>query len=488
MKLLGPCFYWDYNKNRFASALMRCGDPLQIQNPFVLYACYRLGMYKTVANTDLYTGGNWRGGFARAVSLSACGRHEEAREQVDLWLGQKVTEEQQANLAVCLAPFHSQLAYDILKNISAPISLSAAILLRVGQRQGAVALLEGHLASLSENLNPESYLYFSNASVNLSTQNQLDYLNSFLAAHGVPQLELIDKTVPPGPLNLQPAGSFVPVDGPLVSVLMTAYNSEERIEIAIRSVLNQTYQDIELIVVDDASVDNTAELVRNLASQDSRIKFICLPRNVGTYVAKNIGMKCATGEFATCHDSDDWAHPVKIERQVTPLLSDKKLVFTTSHWVRMQDDGTYYARAVHPLTRINPASPLFRRQLVIDKTGLWDPVRTGADSEFLARLKLVFGRKAMKRIVQPLTLGSHCLDSLMTSKETGYSAEGLSPTRLNYWEAWNRWHIDELRAKRKPELQSFEEGRSQFKAPEGIVVPQGDIEYCVKHVQIYEAR
>ena len=341
-------------------------------------------------------------------------------------------------------------------------------------------MLTSYLASTEDNLNPESFLYYGNSDPSLSHLQKLSFLNKFSTQLQVPEVELVDLDRPQGPMNVRMPDNPSTIDGPLVSILMTAYNSAERIAAAIHSVLNQTYRNLELIVVDDAGSDQTAAIVEKIAATDPRVKFIRLPRNVGTYVAKNIGMQYATGEFVSCHDSDDWAHPVKIERQVAPLLKNKELVFTTSHWVRMQDDGLYYARPVHPLMRINPASPLFRRELVLEKAGGWDPVRTGADSEFLARLKLVFGRKAMCRIAQPLTLGSHRPDSLMTATETGYSAQGMSPTRLAYWEAWNRWHIDELRKKRLPQMRPFHQAQRQFEAPEAIRVPHEDIRFCVE--------
>jgi hypothetical protein len=480
-------FYRTFSKNHFADALARYSDFPRIDNPYMLYACYRLGMYQTVATTPFYTGNNWRGGFARAVSLAACGRHEEARKQIDAWLCHRVTEVQTANLADCLAPFHPKLAHNILQNTAASVPLRAALCLRVGQDGPARAILKSYLKSSGGDANSESYLYYSNAASSETPAQKLSLLNSFLKRHQVPELALVDDARPPGPLNVRLAEDFPARHGPLVSVLMTAYNSEERVAAAIHSVLNQSYRDLELIVVDDASSDHTGKIAEGIALRDSRVKFVRLPCNVGTFVAKNIAMRYARGEFVTCHDSDDWAHPVKIERQIAPLLCDKKIVFTTSHWVRMQDDGVYYARPVHPLMRLNPASPLFRREMILDHAGVWDAVRTGADSEFLARLKLVFGRKAMKRIAQPLTLGSHRPDSLMTAKETGYSAEGMSPTRLSYWEAWNYWHIAELRARRKPRLQSFARGRCQFDAPENILVPQADIDACLNNAEFFSS-
>ena len=101
---------------------------------------------------------------------------------------------------------------------------------------------------------------------------------------------------------------------------------------------------------------------------------------------------------------------------------------------------------IYPFIRLNPSSALFRRQIVEEKTGLWDWVKTGADSEFNARFKLVFGNKAICVINKPLTIGAHRENSLMTSVETGCS-DHSALIRQQYWENWNYWHIEQLIAK-----------------------------------------
>lgn len=474
-----------YYQRQFAQALAYCGSFPRLDNAYQFYACHRLDMHRTLAGTEVYTGKNWRGGVARAVALLACGRSAEAEQQTALWLERDRSSEQRIAMAKGLAPFHPGLALSLLDNVSGALLLRSGLCLRMGRMQQAREFLVGCSVAEREACGAEFDLFLGNVSSQMSPQERLAGLNRFLSASGLETLSLLDSEAPPSQLNVISAVALPAVRGPLVTVLMTTFNSAQRVTRAIQSILDQTYRDIELIVVDDDSSDETGQIVQALAAKDPRILYIGLARNVGTYVAKNIGMRFAKGEFAICHDSDDWSHPQKIERQVAPLLADSQLVFTISQWVRLQDDGIYYARPVYPLLRHNPASPLFRRKLVLEKAGAWDPVRTGVDSEFLARLKLVFGRKAMKRIVQPLTLGSHRPDSLMTASDTGYSAEGMSPTRLDYWESWNRWHIDELRAGRKPKLQSFEKGRNQFDAPVNIVVPQEDIDYCVKHAQVW---
>lgn len=473
-------FSWLFSRNRFAEALAWCKAGFAPSSSNALYACYRLGLYETVANSQRGDD-HWRGGFAVAVSLAACGRVTEAAKLARRLVAQHRLGANQIVLADTLAPFAPELALELIEgaeDLNAPIGLRAALLLRVGQGAQAAAILRDAVQAGNAHKLPELNLLLSNAEPESPLQ-QLARMNAFLAAYALPPLALRDASLPPGQMNISSAEPLPPVRGPLVSVLMTAFQSGKRIECAITSLLEQTYRDIEVIVVDDASSDDTGDVVRALAARDLRVVYLRLPCNVGTFVAKSIGLRHASGEFVTCHDSDDWSHPLRIERQVRPLLENARLVFTTSLWVRIQDDGIYYARPVNPLTRINPASPMFRKNIVLERAGGWDAVRTGADSEFLARLKLVFGRRAMQRVAQPLAFGAHRADSLMTAADTGYSAGGMSPTRLAYWEGWGHWHINELRAGRKPRLPADLLTERRFTAPSAIVVPAQDIALCL---------
>ncbi|ASQ89793.1 hypothetical protein CHL67_01625 [Prosthecochloris sp. GSB1] len=382
-----------------------------------------------------------------------------------------------------LAPFMAECAMEMLDGKEVPVSLRAALLQANGRRQESLLLLDraSHEGAYSEN--PELFLYRSNACL-WDNRERLDFLNSFLASNGISQVILRDPGLPLGSHNLVTVEELSSVEkAPLVSILMTAYQSSKHVDTAIASMLGQTWRNVELVVVDDASSDDTPELIARWTEKDPRVRLIILPYNVGTYVAKNIGLQFASGEFVTCHDSDDWSHPLKIERQVLPLLRNRKLVCTTSDWVRMQDDGTYYARPVHPLQRFNPSSPLFRRKEVLETTGAWDCVRTGADSEFIARLKIVFGRKAVLRIRQPLAIGAHRPGSLMTGTATGYTAGRMPPDRLEYWESWTHWHIEELRAGRKPRMPGLLEQRA-FSAPESIRVPRERIVRNYEHLSL----
>ena len=241
-----------------------------------------------------------------------------------------------------------------------------------------------------------------------------------------------------------------------VTVMITTYNASETIDSCIHSLLQQTWQDLEIIVVDDASTDDTLQRLRSLNSRYKDLTVIALPKNVGTFAAKSIGARYATGEYLTCQDSDDWAHPQKIAQQVQPLIEDASVIATTSQWLRLDSDGQYYVRQVYPFIRQNPASPMFRLQTVKRMTGLWHIVRTGADSEFFERLKVVFGSDKIINIKKPLTIASHRPNSLMTSEKFGIYNQSAALARLDYWEAWRLWHIDILYQKSRlvmPNLQ-----------------------------------
>ena len=462
-------------KKQFFEALVLSKNNLP-ENSKEVWIYYKLGFYKTINNTPHFSM-NKKEFFARIVSLSACGEVKKASELLDAFLLCFGSHQYFMDLASALASYAPTLALNVLEKEASPSLLKISLLINEGREKEALLLLD----DVKLKNNSEVSLYLSNVT-RPSAGKQLSLMNDFLHAYALPTLQLKDISKPPSTRNItvEKLNSFQ--NGPLVSILMTAYNSEEHIKSAIESLLNQTYTNLEIIVIDDTSDDDTAIIVKALARTDERVKYIYLPVNVGTFVAKSIGLKKSEGEFVTCHDSDDWAHPMKIEEQVKPLLKNKKLVFTTSQWVRLQEDGVYYARALSPLMRLNPASPLFRKKIVLEKAGAWDLVRTGADSEFFARLKLVFGKKSMHRVKKPLTFGSHRSDSLMNAKDTGYCSKGMSPTRLDYWEAWGNWHIKELRAGRKPFISTDLLSKRKFDAPLSIMVDSISIETVLNNV------
>ena len=134
------------------------------------------------------------------------------------------------------------------------------------------------------------------------------------------------------------------VQGPLVSVIVPAFNAEKTIASTITSLVDQSWRNLEVIVVDDASTDDTCEAVRNFS--DPRVKLIRLEANHGAYAARNRALQVATGEFTTVNDADDWAHPAKISTQVQHLIDNPHVVANTTDLVRVTDDLRLVRRGI----------------------------------------------------------------------------------------------------------------------------------------------
>lgn len=103
---------------------------------------------------------------------------------------------------------------------------------------------------------------------------------------------------------------------PLISVLMPAYNAEDYIKDAIKSVLAQTYENWELIIIDDWSTDNTPSIISEFVETDNRIKKIFNEKNMGAAHSRNIALNFCCGEYIALLDSDDIWLPSKLEHQL----------------------------------------------------------------------------------------------------------------------------------------------------------------------------
>ncbi|MFZ7129919.1 glycosyltransferase family 2 protein [Avibacterium avium] len=112
----------------------------------------------------------------------------------------------------------------------------------------------------------------------------------------------------------------------LVSVLICAYNTEKYIKECLDSVINQTYKNLEIIVVNDGSTDNTASIIEDLQLKDERIKIIDNEKNTGFVNSLNKGLEYVTGEYIARTDSDDIVKPHWIETLVNRLEKDPKLI------------------------------------------------------------------------------------------------------------------------------------------------------------------
>lgn len=136
---------------------------------------------------------------------------------------------------------------------------------------------------------------------------------------------------------------------PLVSVIMTVYNGEPYLQEAIQSILSQTYENLEFVIVNDASTDKTPQILTQAKSKDTRIKVLNNSKNLGVAASLNNGIKASTGQFIARMDSDDIAHPARLKHQVHYLKKhpDIYLVGTSSIFINSKGDPI---RSINVLT------------------------------------------------------------------------------------------------------------------------------------------
>jgi glycosyltransferase involved in cell wall biosynthesis len=171
---------------------------------------------------------------------------------------------------------------------------------------------------------------------------------------------------------------------PTVSVIIPTYNRANLIEKAIRNVLNQTYQDFEIIVIDDGSTDNTREIIRSF--NDKRVKYIKkYKKNKGISVARNVGIKMARGKYFALLDSDDEWLPEKLDKQIK-ILQDgsSELGVVYSNLCYIDENGKNMNKLRNPKKEgyiyedllgenyVGPPSTLLIRKECFHKVGLFD--------------------------------------------------------------------------------------------------------------------
>ena len=127
-----------------------------------------------------------------------------------------------------------------------------------------------------------------------------------------------------------------------ISVIITSFNSETFIESSVNSVLNQSYQNFELIIVDDCSKDKTQRIINKLQKKDKRIKTFFFKKNTGTAsIPRNKGAKIARGEYLCFLDADDIWLGNKLEKQIKTIKKDTSLSFTSCTYIKR--DGKKYS-------------------------------------------------------------------------------------------------------------------------------------------------
>lgn len=154
----------------------------------------------------------------------------------------------------------------------------------------------------------------------------------------------------------------------LVSVIIPTYNRADTIERSIRSVLDQTYYNLEVIVIDDGSTDSTAEVVAEI--NDDRIRYYGLDKNYGACTARNIGIDYSHGEYIAFQDSDDEWMNDKIEKQIALLESKPEIDVCTCSVVTVWNNNKIYNQSIRTSSRISRKDIYSRRRINISTVSI----------------------------------------------------------------------------------------------------------------------
>lgn len=220
---------------------------------------------------------------------------------------------------------------------------------------------------------------------------------------------------------------------PNISVILPTYNRSKTLAAAMTSVLSQSYRDLELIVVDDASTEDLTPVLA--AFSDERIRYIRRDRNGGAGAARNSGLAASRGRFIAFQDSDDLWLPGKLERQVAffATLPDRVRVVTGGKILYGRDKNFRRGpgKVVHAPdpagalrlgedqlakllreNRLSVQNALFRRDCMPTRTWFDDSLRANEDWEFAVRLAQ---HTAIYEDIEPVVLGFISPDSISSN-------------------------------------------------------------------------
>ncbi|MFO1151151.1 MAG: glycosyltransferase family 2 protein [Alsobacter sp.] len=212
-----------------------------------------------------------------------------------------------------------------------------------------------------------------------------------------------------------------PKDVGTVSVIMSAYNAAETINYSIRSILDQTYQNMELLVCDDGSTDGTIDVIKTIT--DPRLRVFRSVGNQGPYNVRNFLLKEARGAYLTFQDSDDLAHPMRLERQLDAMFGAQAKA-CTGKWLRVRPSGDIAFFRDQICLRPSVVSILAERD-VFNLLGPYRQSVCGADSELYERIRIQSAVVPFVEVDAPLILGLWSPQSLtqqpgMEATEDGY--------------------------------------------------------------------
>lgn len=220
---------------------------------------------------------------------------------------------------------------------------------------------------------------------------------------------------------------------PTVSIFMSTYNRAHLVGKSIESVLGQTFTDWEFTIIDDASTDNTREILEEYAKKDARIKLVFNQKNVGSFLSKNPRMLASKGKYLAVMDDDDYWLPQNLERKVATMEANPWCELCYSDTWRVGEDGKkryWDSSKGKPFPNILPVSWLLRGDTFREMGGFDERfkhyhgevdyyIRVGGPSKFI-------------HVNEPL--GAYVASSDAMSKDRGKNVKALKMLVEKHWD------------------------------------------------------
>jgi hypothetical protein len=243
---------------------------------------------------------------------------------------------------------------------------------------------------------------------------------------------------------------------PRASVVLAVYNGERFLRAALDSVLRQTFDDLELIVVNDGSTDSSREIVAEY--DDPRIRLIDNPHNLGLTPSLNRGIAAARGEFIARLDADDVATPDRLARQVAFLDRNPDVALVGSWYRNIDEHGRRLARGQFPLQHtqlrwsmmfycpFTHSAATWRREAVAAAVGEYDPAFAYAmDWEYWARIAGRLGVANIGRVLTHYRLGPHSMSANHPRVLAEIDAARAASMRVVFGDAAEPWIAEAAR-------------------------------------------
>lgn len=221
------------------------------------------------------------------------------------------------------------------------------------------------------------------------------------------------------------------MENKLVSIITPVYNSEKYIEECIKSVINQSYKNIEMIIIDDGSTDNSKKIIEKYTESFPFIKYIKCNKNNGVWAARNIGIEKAKGRFISFLDADDLYKKNKIENQINFMLNNN-YSFTYTAYDLINENSTSLNKVINAkeyedYNRLLKGNDIGCLTVMIDRLKIETPIKfeNNHHEDFVLWLKIL-----KNNVV------AYGLDEILSSYRKSNSSVSHNKIKAAIW-TWN---------------------------------------------------